>query len=331
MIYDACWHVAIFIPLARRPNSQTAPARYNLESTRLHYCNGARRVPVTNMQTYDMMMLVVLIGATIFGFWKGMAWQIASLASLIVSYFAALRFSEQLAPMFGQQAPLNRFVAMAAIYVGTSFFIWTLFRFISKAIDKVRLESFDKQLGAMIGFAKGVLLCIAITFFAVVFSPKPQGEAIVNSQSGRYIVALLDKAHTVFPPEIHQIIDPYLNKVEERLNPNFQPHGQDLQQAWQNQGKANTPGWPQLPQLPQINWPQSQPSQSQQWPTPSPLSSPPPGWPTSSQVQPSQSQPAWPAPQTQPQTADRSDPYSTPREPQLFPGPYAERPASRDY
>src|SRR5687767_3696119 len=85
------------------------------------------------MQTYDMMMLVVLVGATVFGFWKGMAWQIASLASLIVSYFAALRFSEQLAPVFGQQAPLNRFVAMAAIYVGTSFFIWTLFRFISKA------------------------------------------------------------------------------------------------------------------------------------------------------------------------------------------------------
>ena len=52
-----------------------------------------------------------------FGFWKGMAWQIASLASLVVSYFAALRFSEQLAPMFGDQAPLNRFVAMLAIYI----------------------------------------------------------------------------------------------------------------------------------------------------------------------------------------------------------------------
>ena len=95
--------------------------------------------------------------------------------------------------MFGQQAPLNRFVAMLAIYVVTSFIIWTLFRFVSGAIDKVRLESFDKQLGAMFGFAKGVLLCVAITFFAVTLLPQPQGEAIVGSQSGRYIVALLDK------------------------------------------------------------------------------------------------------------------------------------------
>ena len=43
------------------------------------------------MQTYDMLMLVVLVGATVFGFWKGMAWQIASLASLVVSYFASLQ------------------------------------------------------------------------------------------------------------------------------------------------------------------------------------------------------------------------------------------------
>ena len=168
------------------------------------------------MQTYDMLMLVVLVAATVFGFWKGMAWQIASLASLIVSYFASLKFAEQLAPLFGQQAPWNKFVAMFAIYVGASFIIWMLFRFVAGAIDKIKLETFDKQLGAMFGFAKGVLLCIGITFFAVTVVPA-QADAIVGSQSGHYIVALLDKAHSVFPPEIHQAIDPYLNKIEEKL------------------------------------------------------------------------------------------------------------------
>jgi membrane protein required for colicin V production len=72
------------------------------------------------MQSYDLIMVLVLVAATVFGFWKGMAWQIASLASLVVSYFAALRFSGQLAPMFGDHAPLNRFIAMFAIYIGTS-------------------------------------------------------------------------------------------------------------------------------------------------------------------------------------------------------------------
>ena len=35
------------------------------------------------------------------------------------------------------------------------------------AIDRVKLNEFDRQMGALVGFAKGVLLCIAITFFAV--------------------------------------------------------------------------------------------------------------------------------------------------------------------
>lgn len=250
------------------------------------------------MQTYDMLMLVVLVAATVFGFWKGMAWQIASLASLIVSYFASLKFGEQLAPLFGQQAPWNKFVAMFAIYVGASFVIWMLFRFVAGAIDKIKLESFDKQLGALFGFAKGVLLCIGITFFAVTMVPA-QGEAIAGSRSGHYIVALLDKAHSVFPPEIHQAIDPYLNKIEERLNPNSQPHGgQDVRTMWPGQAQANGP--------------QAQSSQQQ------------PVWPSSSQAQ-----LAWPS---QAQQTSNEDPYGAQREPNPYPGPYsAEVPTSRDY
>ena len=76
------------------------------------------------MQTYDLLMLLVLVAATIFGFWKGMAWQIASLASLGVSYIASLRFSEQLAPVFGEHAPWNRFVAMLAIYIPSSLAVY---------------------------------------------------------------------------------------------------------------------------------------------------------------------------------------------------------------
>ena len=49
------------------------------------------------MEIYDVVMLAVLIGATLIGFWKGLAWQIASIASLVASYFLSLKFSEQLA------------------------------------------------------------------------------------------------------------------------------------------------------------------------------------------------------------------------------------------
>ena len=215
------------------------------------------------MQTYDLLMVLVLVCATMFGFWKGMAWQLASLASLVVSYIAALKFSERLAPTFGDTAPWNRFVAMLAIYIVTSFMIWTAFRLISGAIDKVRLEAFDKQLGAMFGFAKGVLLCIAVTFFAVTLLPPAQGEMIVGSQSGQYIVQLLNKADAVMPPELHQVVDPYLNRVQQRLNaghtanwPSGSAQGGTGQGGATQSSGWQLPGWPQeSPKLPNVQLP----------------------------------------------------------------------------
>src|SRR5215475_1105258 len=116
------------------------------------------------MDWYDIVMLVVLGGATLLGAWKGMAWQIASLGSLVLSYFLALRFSAQLAPLFGASAPLNRFVAMLVIYLATSVVVWCAFRLVAGFMDRIKLRDFDHQVGALFGLFKGVLLCLAITF-----------------------------------------------------------------------------------------------------------------------------------------------------------------------
>lgn len=254
------------------------------------------------MQTYDMLMLLVLVAATLFGFWKGMAWQVASLASLVVSYFAALRFADQLAPMISQHAPWNKFVAMLAIYIGTSFVIWTLFRLVSGMIDRVKLDGFDHQMGAMIGFAKGVLLTIAITFFAVTILPQSQKEMIIASRTGEYIVRLLDKTDTVVPPEVHEIIHPYVERIERRLDPNSQSaptSGFQVQwptdqlPAWPTQaGSANETAQPPAgQQQPSVydrspnDWPSQQTQQPpQQWQPPTQSQQPIPPWPNQSQT-----------------------------------------------
>jgi membrane protein required for colicin V production len=175
-----------------------------------------------HVEPYDICMLAVLVGATAFGAWKGMAWQVASTASLVLSYLVALRFSEQLAPRFGQQAPLNRFVAMFVLYMATSLAIWLAFRIVAGFIDRVRLREFDRQMGALFGAAKGVLLCVAITFFAVTLSARAR-EAVLDSRSGYMIARLLDRAHGVMPRELHGVLSPYLNKLGEELEPSQAP------------------------------------------------------------------------------------------------------------
>lgn len=174
------------------------------------------------MQPYDVFMIVVLAAATLFGAWKGMAWQVASTASLVVSYLVALKFSERLAPHFGQQAPLNRFIAMFVLYMATSLAIWLLFRIVAGFINRVRLREFDRQMGALFGAAKGVLWCVAITFFAVTLSERAR-SAVLDSRSGYMIARLLDRADGLMPRELHGVLEPYLDKFEQELNRQEEP------------------------------------------------------------------------------------------------------------
>ncbi len=169
------------------------------------------------MQAYDLIMLIVLGMATIFGAIKGFAWQVASLASIIVSYIVSYRFRFQVAEMIEAKPPWNQFLAMLILYVGTSFVIWVGFRLLSGAIDKVRLKEFDRHMGAAFGLAKGVIFCLLITMFAMSLLGPNQQAAICQSRSGYYIASALDRGVGILPKEIHDVVGPYLASLDSKL------------------------------------------------------------------------------------------------------------------
>lgn len=176
------------------------------------------------MEPYDLLMLLVLVGATLWGYWKGMAWQIASVASLVLSYFAALNFSPGFLQFMGWKEPWERFLAMFILYVASSFGIWFVFRQVRSGIDQIRMRDFDRQIGGIIGLAKGILLCLAITFFAVTLTAKSR-DMVLKSKSGRYIALALNKSQGLMPRELDQVVGPYLRRLEHELNQPLGPSG----------------------------------------------------------------------------------------------------------
>ena len=170
------------------------------------------------MEIYDIVMVVVLVGAALFGAIKGFAWQLASIASIGVSYFVAYRFREPFSQSIQAEPPWNRFLAMLILYIGTALVIWVLFRMVSGTIDRMRLKEFDRQIGALFGLAKGALYCTLITMFAVTLMGDGIREKIVMSRSGHYIATVLDRSQAVIPPEIHEVVEPYLQRFDEKFN-----------------------------------------------------------------------------------------------------------------
>ena len=180
------------------------------------------------MQAYDLFMLIVLAAAVAWGFWKGLAWQLASMASIALSYFVALNFRTPLAALISRsievKPPLDIFAAMLILFMGTSLVVWVGFNLVRDMIEKVKLKEFDHQFGAILGLAKGVLLCVVITLFSVTLLSEPQQQAICNSRSGYYIALLLDRADPIMPRELHQVLAPYITEFDQTVPHNHAKH-----------------------------------------------------------------------------------------------------------
>jgi hypothetical protein len=78
------------------------------------------------------------------------------------------------------------------------------------------------------------------TFFAVGLSEDVR-EHILTSRSGHYIAVFLDKAEPVLPDGLHEVLDPYLNKLDEELDPRSarreEGRARLLEEAWQEAGE----------------------------------------------------------------------------------------------
>ncbi len=170
------------------------------------------------METYDIIMLVLLIGTALFGAIKGFAWQLASIGSLVVSYAVAYNFREPLSQSIQADPPWNRFLAMLILFTGTSLVIWVAFRMVSSTIDRLKLREFDRQIGALFGLAKGGLYCILVTLFGVTLFGDNIREQIVASRSGHYIASVLDRSEAIIPEEIHEVVGPYLRRFDQKFN-----------------------------------------------------------------------------------------------------------------
>ena len=169
------------------------------------------------METYDIIMLVVLIGTALFGAIKGFAWQLASIGSTVVSYMVAYNFREPLSQSIHAEPPWNRFLAMLILFIGTSLVIWVAFRMVSNTIDRLRLKEFDRQIGALFGLAKGGLYCILVTMFGVTLLGESVREKIVVSRSGHYIASVLDRSEAIIPEEFQEVVGPYLQRFDQKF------------------------------------------------------------------------------------------------------------------
>lgn len=183
------------------------------------------------MQAYDFIVVALLIFAAIWGTRRGFAKQLASLLSIVLGYIVAVNFREPVSTHIDAPHPWNHFAAMLGLFMVTSLMVWIGFRFVNGTIERAGLGAFDSQMGGLFGLVKGVLIVMAITMFAVVLLGDGQREFVLGSYSGNKICRVIQRAHQLVPTEWQQVMEPYLQQVEEHTQLADQPAADSVDRA----------------------------------------------------------------------------------------------------
>lgn len=187
------------------------------------------------MPVYDILMLCLIAMTTLRGSTKGIAWQLAGIASLVLCFIFATPLSAAIAPMVPLNPPLNRWAAMLGAYLLFSFGCFSIARMFRGAMENAKFEAFDKHLGALFGFVKGVTICFVITFFAVCMSDAA-ADYILRTNSGYIAARTMQQIEPMLPVEVSSILRKAAGQQPMELDPllaqqnqqEFGPDGQPI-------------------------------------------------------------------------------------------------------
>jgi membrane protein required for colicin V production len=162
---------------------------------------------------YDILILGLLIFFAIRGAIKGVVFQLASIAGIVLCFVFAGGISHTLGPYVHLDPPMNHWVVFGTAYLGFTFGCYLVARVLNDWLEKNKLKDFDRHLGAILGFVKGVALSLVLTFFVVTMSQSAR-SALRNSYSGRYAAILMDRLHPILPDRLHDAVAEYIHLLD---------------------------------------------------------------------------------------------------------------------
>jgi len=168
------------------------------------------------LTTYDAAMTGVVVAGLVRGAWRGVTWQLASIASLVLGYMVAHPVSAQLAPHFPGDPVIARSLAMLAVYAGVSGGVFLAAWCVRATLQAMKFEAFDRHLGMLLGGMEGALLGIVATYFVVSLSPSMR-EPIFSSPSGYLVGNIMNALGPILPTEARDALAPFIAEAKQAI------------------------------------------------------------------------------------------------------------------
>jgi uncharacterized membrane protein required for colicin V production len=164
------------------------------------------------MTIYDAAMVGLVVSGMIWGAIRGITWQLASMASLVLGYLVAFPLSGQLVSHFPGEPVVARSLALLASYAAVSGSVFLAAWMVRATLRRWQFEAYDHHLGMILGSLEGAIVGLVITLFVVSLSPQWR-TPILTSPSGRVVCRVLNTIEPVLPGEIRTELSPFWNSM----------------------------------------------------------------------------------------------------------------------
>lgn len=138
------------------------------------------------MNTLDILILVVLGFNAILGAVRGAAWQILRLGSIVLGVWGAWRFGAEFLALFPDSWGISKdygiYVARVVLFLSVYLIMFGITNLVKSLIQKVKLGSWDRTLGAAFGTAKGAMFVCVILYLQL--TPVGDIQAIKDQLHG---------------------------------------------------------------------------------------------------------------------------------------------------
>lgn len=164
------------------------------------------------MVWYDIVILAILVLATWSGLQRGLVNQLAWISALVLCFVFADRLAPAVEPHIDvENQSVRHAIAMLILYVGFSLGSFLLARIVDSWMEKAKFKDFDRHMGGLLGFVKGIVISLVVTYFAVTAGPR---ETVIQSTTGKYACKLLDSIEPLTPAYFHD----YLARLQQELD-----------------------------------------------------------------------------------------------------------------
>lgn len=156
----------------------------------------------------DWVLLAVLLLSVLLGAWRGLVYEVLSVAGWVAAFVLAQAYADEVAamlPIEGLAPPLRLAAGFALVFIAVAFAGGLLAWMVKKLVASVGLRPVDRILGSAFGLARGVVMLLAL---AVVVSMSPMRDAPWwrGSVAADMLVATLHAVKPLLPEPVARYI-----------------------------------------------------------------------------------------------------------------------------